>query len=195
MKYSENIRQLDKTGIDMMGFIFHEKSPRHVSEKPEYLPVNTLRVGVFVDKDVNYILSKSREFHLDIVQLHGKESPETCAYLRKNNLEVIKAFHVEDVDADVITSPYSGLCKFFLFDTPCREHGGSGKKFNWKLLDYYHGDTPFLLSGGLNPDSLTELKSFKHPKWAGVDLNSGFELSPGLKDIESLSIFTRTIKL
>ena len=153
MKYAENIRALDKLKPDMTGFIFHPSSPRFADAVPEYMPASSLRVGVFVNSDTDYILYKVKEFGLDIVQLHGNESPEQCRAIRSKGIDIIKAFSLKTGNADTVTAPYDGLCRYYLFDTPCAAYGGSGKTFDWTLTESYHGKTPFLLSGGIRPES------------------------------------------
>lgn len=194
MRDAENIRQVEQAGADWMGFIDYERSPRYVEGVPEYLPVSLQKVGVFVNASLPHIQERIADWHLDFVQLHGKESPEFCQQLQATGMKVIKAFSLrtpEDVQA---TEDYIPFCDYFLFDTPCQGYGGSGKSFDWELLTHYQGSVPFLLSGGLNPTSLEALAAFHHPRWAGIDLNSGFEQAPGMKDASSLSTFIHSFK-
>lgn len=194
MRDAENIRQVEQTGADWMGFIDYDRSPRYVEGIPEYLPASLQKVGVFVNASLPHIQERIADWRLDFVQLHGKESPDFCQQLRPTGVKVIKAFSLrtpEDVQA---TEEYVPYCDYFLFDTPCKEYGGSGKAFDWKLLTHYQGSVPFLLSGGLNPTSLKALSAFHHPRWAGIDLNSGFEQAPGIKDTASLSTFIHSFK-
>ncbi len=194
MKYADNIRALDKLKPDMTGFIFHPSSPRFVETIPEYMPSSSLRVGVFVNSETDYILHKVETFGLDMVQLHGNESPEQCKFIHSKGIDIIKAFSLKTDNADIITSPYDGLCRYYLFDTPCAVYGGSGKTFDWTLTHSYHGKTPFLLSGGIRPESLKAVSSFRHPSFAGIDINSGFETVPGIKDTETISEFIRQLR-
>lgn len=194
MKYADNIRALDQIKPDMTGFIFHHASPRYVEKLPEYMPSSSLRIGVFVNSDTGYILNKVNEFGLDMVQLHGNESPDECRILRREGIGIIKAFQLKTNNADTITAPYDGLCQYYLFDTPCAAYGGSGKTFDWKLTDSYHGKTPFLLSGGIKPESIKQISSFRHPSFAGIDINSGFETYPGMKDTEAISNFINHLR-
>lgn len=194
MKHAGNIRALDKLKPDMTGFIFHPSSPRFADAVPEYMPSSSLRVGVFVNSDTDYILYKVKEFGLGIVQLHGNESPEQCRVIRSKGIDIIKAFSLKTDNADSITAPYDGLCRYYLFDTPCTTYGGSGKTFNWTLTQSYHSKTPFLLSGGIRPESLEQISSFHHPSFAGIDINSGFETVPGLKDIEAIGEFIKQLR-
>ena len=187
MRDAENIREVEALGIDMMGFIFYPKSSRYFSEQPAYLPQKCKRVGVFVNEDVENIKKIADNYALDFIQLHGHESIEDVQKLQDR--KVIKAFNIatkEDLDATV---PYVGLVDYFLFDTKGPSVGGNGEKFDWSILDAYNGDTPFLLSGGIGPDDAERIKTFRHPKCIGIDLNSRFEIEPGIKDIVKLKTF------
>ena len=192
MREAANIRAVDDLFPDLMGFIFYEKSPRHVSDVPEFLPRHAERVGVFVDAESEHILSHAREFGLQYVQLHGSESPELCRMLRSRGLKVIKAFSISSPCDVMRASEFLDCCDMFVFDTKCKSMGGSGRTFDWKFLDAYIGNVPFLLSGGIGPD--TDLGVFSHPMLAGYDLNSRFEISPGLKDVTALETFINKIR-
>lgn len=195
MRDADNIREVEALGIDLMGFIFWPKSSRYVSERPAYLPTKCRRVGVFVDEDAEVVLRKVEEYGLDFIQLHGHESPEYIRALKSQlvNLSTIKAFNIaarEDLEA---TAPYEGLADCFLFDTKGKCVGGNGEKFDWSVLSSYRGETPFLLSGGIGPDDAERVKAFRHPKCAGIDINSRFEVSPALKDINKLKTFLQSL--
>ncbi len=194
MTDGENIRQVEETGVAMMGFIFYPPSPRYVRERPGYLPVKTKRVGVFVNEDSEQVLMRVKSFGLDYVQLHGNESPEYCFDLFEAGVKLIKAISISSSEELKQTTGYEGLCEFFLFDTPTPNYGGSGKAFNWELLREYRGKTPFLLSGGIQPDSAEAIKSFYHPCFVGLDLNSRFELRPGIKDVKRIQSFLEALK-
>lgn len=189
MREAENIRAVEQLSIDWMGFIFWPKSSRYVSERPTYLPTRCRRVGVFVDAPLADVLQKVQEYGLDIVQLHGNESPEYAMKLQGCSL--IKAFNIASPEDLVQTKAYEGIVDYFLFDTKGKSVGGNGEKFDWSVLEAYTGDTPFLLSGGIGPDDAERVRQFNHPRLAGIDLNSCFELSPGLKDITKLKHFLR----
>lgn len=196
MREADNIRAVEQTGIQWMGFIFYPPSSRYVSERPAYLPASVKRVGVFVNESVENIVERVPLFGLDLIQLHGKETPEFCQTLldtlRKSTdkvPELIKAFSVKEEEELKQTEAYAPYCQYFLFDTPCHTYGGSGQTFNWQVLSAYHGKTPFILSGGLSPKQLDALKGFSHPQWAGIDLNSGFETRPAYKDASLLQEF------
>ena len=187
MREADNIRAVEALGIDMMGFIFWPKSSRYVSQRPDYLPKRVKRVGVFVDEDPEQVKRLADDYALDYIQLHGQESPSYIFQLR--GLHVIKAFNISIAEDLLQTQPYEGLVDCFLFDAKGKSVGGNGEKFNWDVLDAYQGATPFLLSGGIGPDDAERVNAFYHPKCIGIDLNSRFELSPGLKDVAKLKEF------
>jgi len=187
MRNAENIRKVEAMGIDLMGFIFWPKSKRYVSERPSYLPTNCKRVGVFVDEDIEQVKRIADEYELDFIQLHGQESPTYIRLL--DNRKIIKAFNIAATGDFALTEAYEGVADYFLFDTKGKSVGGNGEKFDWSLLSTYDGNTPFLISGGIGPDDADLLKTFHHPRCIGIDLNSRFEITPGLKDIDDLRIF------
>lgn len=194
MREPENIRAIEQAGADWMGFIFFPQSVRHVSHRPEYLPEQCRRIGVFVNESSENILLKAQEFGLHHIQLHGRETPEQCRKLKAAGLGIIKVFSIaREIDLRPVGC-YEGICDYFLFDTACSGYGGSGKTFNWNILQAYRGKTPFLLSGGLRPGSLSSLLQFKHEQWAGIDLNSGFETAPALKDAAAVHTFINQLK-
>ena len=195
MREAENIREVEALGIDMMGFIFWPKSSRYVSERPDYLPKHVKRVGVFVNEDPEQVKRLAADYRLDYIQLHGQESPEQISHLSPltSHLSIIKAFNIATAEDLLQTQPYEGLVDLFLFDTKGKSVGGNGEKFDWDVLDAYHGSTPFLLSGGIGPDDAERVNAFHHPKCIGIDLNSRFELAPGLKDINKLKEFLKFV--
>ena len=143
MRDTENIREAEALGINLMGFIFWPKSSRFVSERPAYLPNRVKRVGVFVNEDIETVKSLSDEYNLDYIQLHGHESPEYVAQMER---PVIKAISVNDRDDIATYKAYEDVVEYFLFDTKCLSVGGSGKQFDWSILQRYHGSVPFLPS-------------------------------------------------
>lgn len=194
MREADNIHALEQSGVDLIGFIFYPKSPRYVAEKPYYLPSSAKRVGVFVNETLDTITSIANLYELDFIQLHGNESPEECRNLRKTGKKIIKVFSISSKNDLSATKNYEGVCDYFLFDTKCPDYGGSGKQFDWSVLENYTGNTPFLLSGGIDIDSIDALKVFQHPQLAGYDLNSKFEISPALKDIALIERFLSVLK-
>ncbi len=193
MRDSENIRAIEQTKADLMGFIFHPKSPRFVASLPEYMPKKQKRVGVFVNASLEQILTKAQKFSLEYIQLHGDEPPAFCSELKNRGLKVIRAQRIANAD-DIIRAESYNMADLMIFDTKTELYGGSGKKFNWQLLENYKGCVPFLLSGGIRSDTFEEIKAFFHPQFAGIDLNSGFEISPALKDVGKLNNFIEKIK-
>ncbi len=195
MRDSANIQALSALDVDIMGMIFYEKSPRYVTNPPEVdLPETMDKAGVFVNAGFDEIMDKASTFALDIIQLHGRETPELCARLKNRGLTVFKAFGIDENFDFNRTKEYEDSVSLFVFDTKTKGYGGSGKKYNWKKLNEYQGETGFLLSGGITPDDLTAILSFRHPQFAGIDLNSGFEIEPGIKDIQRLERFIKSFR-
>lgn len=191
MRDADNIRASEELGIDWLGFIFWPKSSRYVAAPPAYLPQRAKRIGVFVDASIDDVLQHVADYGLYAVQLHGHESPEYIKALSvaHHQLPIIKAFNIA-APADLEqTKPYEELVDYFLFDAKGKSIGGNGTQFDWTVLNDYHGQTPFLLSGGIGPDDAEHVKAFRHPQLAGIDLNSRFEVAPALKDIQKLTTF------
>lgn len=195
MKNTQNRQEVEKLDVDFMGYIFYPLSKRYVGEKPDTGLFNSEKpkVGVFVDENAFEILALSKNLGFEWVQLHGKENPLTCQMLKKQGLKIIKAFSIDEKFNFASTEQYAKVTNFFLFDTKTKTHGGSGKKFDWSILDKYKGHTPFFLSGGIGPNDIQSIREVNHPKLTGVDLNSGFEEEPGLKNIEILKKFIDNI--
>ncbi|MFI3259712.1 MAG: phosphoribosylanthranilate isomerase [Rikenellaceae bacterium] len=194
MREAENIASVEALGIDLMGFIFYAKSPRFVRERPSYLPTQCRRVGVFVNESVERVKELIEEYELDFVQLHGGESVEFCRELRESGVAIIKAISISEADDLAKATPYVGECDMLLFDTKCDGHGGSGVQFDWSILAGYRGETPFLLSGGIEIGSVETLREFSHPQLVGYDVNSRFELEPALKDVALVEAFLEGVK-
>ena len=159
------------------------------------------RVGVFVDDMVQNIVTRVVNYHLDYVQLHGNEPREMCENLRltldpdiRPGIKIIKAISVSDASDIQKYKEYVGAVDLFLFDTKCKTVGGSGRQFDWQVLEQYDGEIPFLLSGGIGPEDASRLHAFHHPKCIGIDLNSRFEIEPGVKDVEKLKGFLHEIQ-
>lgn len=202
MREPDNIREVATTGIDWMGFIFYARSPRFIKNKSdeETARIKAIRessvrtVGVFVNATSEYMQEMAQKYTLDYLQLHGNESPEACYELQKRGYAVIKAFSIASEEDLAATVGYEGRVDYFLFDTKCNNYGGSGKQFDWSVLAAYIGQTPFLLSGGIQPESVEAIRNFRHPRFAGIDLNSGFETEPGIKNARQLKTFIEKIK-
>ena len=194
MRDADNIRAVEALGVDWMGFIFYPPSKRYVDQLPAYLPNASKRVGVFVNESLETILEKIELFQLDIVQLHGDESPAFCSHLAQHRIQIMKAFGIAESFPSKKIAEYEGSCDYFLFDTQTPTYGGSGRKFNWDILQNYQGSTHFLLSGGIDPDDAQAIQEFSHPLCIGVDINSQFELLPANKDIQSIEQFLKSLK-
>ncbi len=198
MRQPGNIAQVARLAPDLMGFIFYEPSPRWVGglapEALDVLPPETRRVGVFVDAPEETILETARRYGLDFVQLHGSESPEMCARLRAGGRGVIKAFGVAAPQDAARAADYDGTCDLYIFDTRSAAHGGTGRKFDHRLLAAYTGSTPYLLSGGIGPEDARTLIVQNDPQCAGLDINSRFETAPGTKDPEAIRKFMNSVK-
>ena len=151
-----------------------------------------LDIGVFVDASLEDVRQHIRDYGLNLVQLHGKESPDYVSDLKP--FPVIKAFNIATADDLLQTKAYEGIADYFLFDTKGKTIGGNGEKFDWSVLNHYQGTTPFLLSGGIGPDDAESVKTFQHPKCIGIDLNSRFEIEPALKDVGKIKRFLEKIK-
>lgn len=212
MTDGENIRKVAALGVNWIGIIFWPESPRYVKQInipagiiPDRgtltLEKNGLKtVGVFVNDSVQNIVTRIVNYQLDLVQLHGKETPTFIRNLKATvlpeiqpQLKIIKAISVSsESDIDQYQA-YQDCVDYFLFDTKCQSIGGSGQQFDWDMLKHYQGEKPFLLSGGIGPNDTKRIITFHHPKCIGIDLNSKFEIKPGIKDTEVLSQFIHQI--
>jgi phosphoribosylanthranilate isomerase len=194
---SEFLHRIDEMHIDFMGFIFYPKSKRYVesklmAEQIQTIPKSIKKIGVFVNEDIKNVLQTTKRYALDFVQLHGDEDVSFVKNL-SGEIPVIKAFRVdENFDFDE-TRLFENICTYFLFDTKDKLYGGTGKKFDWQLLERYKGTTIFLLSGGISPDDASRINQISHPKFAGIDINSGFETEPGIKNIDQIKNFINQI--
>ena len=206
MRDGQNIYDVEALGVDWIGMIFWPKSPRYVSMIPTHAGIipdrapeikkESKRVGVFVDEMAQNIITRAVNFNLDFIQLHGNETPTLIRNLRatldpdlRPGIKFIKAISVSSVEDIASYKQYETCMDYFLFDTRCKTVGGSGQQFDWSVLDSYDGSKPFLLSGGIGPDDYERVKSFHHPMFVGIDLNSRFEIEPGIKDVQALKRF------
>lgn len=211
MREPENIRALNTLGVDMMGLIFYPKSPRYVRSIPVSAGIvpdratNLQRskaklVGVFVNEMPQTVITQAYNYQLDYIQLHGEESPIYIDNLKRTlvpdilpDVKIIKALSIREADDVKRWRQYEGHVDMLLFDTKCKTIGGSGEQFDWSVLQGYDGDIPFLLSGGIGPQDIESIKQFRHPMFAGIDLNSKFEDAPAHKDIDKLQQFITSI--
>ena len=197
----KQLQQLDGLDIDFAGLIFYKDSPRYVGDKiaAEDLKNSDFdlkKVGVFVNADYDEIMKVVEDYGLDVVQLHGDESPDLCEELSEE-VEVIKAFKVKDskVSIDEMVADYDEVCDYYLFDTASSElEGGTGKQFDWKVLSKAKIEKPFFLSGGIGVDDVKKVKAFKHPDYYAVDINSKVEKEPGVKDMGLVLQFRQGLK-
>ena len=203
MRNPDNIKDLLTLPVDWMGLIFYEKSSRNVpnSAAKDILAASEgkiKRVGVFVNEDIETVVQKVATFKLTYVQLHGKESPDYCYDLLAksaktfgcgDDLQIIKAFSVDENFDFAQTKGYEPYVNYFLFDTKGKNPGGNGFTFDWTLLKKYTGNLSFLLSGGLDEFSAAAINTLDLPKLVGVDVNSKFEIAPALKDVVMVSRF------
>ena len=199
MTDASNIRQVAETGVDWIGMIFWQPSSRccHDPGVAQTIPEGIQRVGVFVDEEVETIVRRTEECGLNRVQLHGRETATSIRQLRQRlpqGVEIIKAISILTLDDMALAKAYEPLVDYLLFDTKCKTVGGSGRQFDWSILNHYQGQRPFLLSGGIGPDDARRLAAFSHPQLAGYDLNSRFETAPGIKNVEALRQFLKERK-
>jgi phosphoribosylanthranilate isomerase len=195
----ENLKELIQLPLDYMGFIFYSKSARFVGEAfdariTKMIPSHIRKVGVFVNESLLRVLELANKYQLDVIQLHGDESPEMCKAIQDSGFEVFKAFQLNDTFQFSLLEDYHKKCDCFLFDTKSESYGGSGKKFNWQILEKYNGETSFFLSGGIGLDDVEAVNAFQHPKLKGLDVNSGFEKSPALKNVVWVKEFLKSVR-
>jgi phosphoribosylanthranilate isomerase len=194
-----NVKELAEAKPDFIGFIFYPGSPRFIGEEPgmalfSNVPQGIKRVGVFFNEGNSKILDLSVINGLDIVQLHGNESPVSCSRLKSSGLTLIKTFNIDNDFSFELLKEYIPACDFFLFDTKSKIPGGSGRKFNWRKLDEYSLEKPFFLSGGIGPEDTHVIKTIRNRGFFAVDINSCFEISPGIKDVGLVKTFINEIK-
>ncbi len=219
MRYPDNIAAVQSLGVDLIGLIFYPKSPRFVESVQVHAgimpdspsPVNGVAssedgghtprlVGVFVNEMPQTVITHAVNYNLSFVQLHGDESAAYIRNLRATlvpelcpDIKFIKVLNIREADDVKRWREYEGVADMLLLDTKCKMRGGSGEKFDWSVLDAYDGSLPFLLSGGIGPDDVERVRRFNHPRCAGIDLNSRFEIEPALKDVERLRAFIKEI--
>ncbi|MEM9001433.1 MAG: phosphoribosylanthranilate isomerase [Bacteroidota bacterium] len=196
MKY--NIKEVAALQPDYLGFIFWKPSKRFFEGTIPPLPAQTKKIGVFVDAPIKEVFEKANTYSLYGVQLHGKESPEYCKKLKPTEFAIIKVFSmVNDFDFSVLRE-YEDVCDYFLFDTQGKLPGGNGYIFDWSVLKNYCSTKPYFLSGGIGPEEVEQLRSFFKSPESGychaIDINSRFELRPGLKNTDTLKEFKKLLR-
>ena len=201
MKFPDNIAEIGALQPDFMGFIFYPNSKRFVGtdfshKSLEKLPEAIKKVAVFVNEDVNRMVEIQKQFSFDFVQLHGSESVTDCEFLQSKNIKIIKAFSIDETfDFDILNA-YELVCDYFLFDTKTPDFGGSGKIFNWQLLENYKLNKPFFISGGLNLETIEKIRKLNYPQLIGLDFNSQLEdedLKKNKEKVTEVIRETRTI--
>lgn len=201
MTQPEQINQLADMGVTFAGFIFYPKSPRYVLHNMSTDQIHKIKsinkVGVFVNATVEEVLKKVDECRLHMVQLHGDESPKYCERIA-DYISVIKAFRLSDNDSiEWMMRPYMDVVDMFMFDTMGAGYGGTGKKFDWSILKNVEIDKPFFLSGGIEPGDEASLKDFTKQavakKLFSIDINSKFEVNPGVKDLKKVEKFVKKL--
>jgi phosphoribosylanthranilate isomerase len=185
MRDRQNIIDLADLHPHYMGFIFYDASPRFVGHDfvMPLLPESTIKVGVWVNEAHTEILSTAEKHQLEAVQLHGNESPATCAAIHEQGYTVIKAFSIDEDFDFGFTKDYTSVVDYFLFDTKGQYFGGNAKSFNWDLLKNYTYSRPYFLSGGINNQNIDKALKLRDQRLHALDLNSGLEISPGFKDL------------
>jgi phosphoribosylanthranilate isomerase len=186
MQEPENIRQIAATNPDYMGFILYEKSPRYIGSHfklPSDFPQGIKRVGVFVNASTEQMELVADELSLDYLQLHGDESVEQVRELKNKGFKIIKVFSIGDSYDFSVVEPYEDFVDFFLFDTKGKYYGGNAQRFDWRILEKYNQRVPFFLSGGLSPENINEIREVSGLNIHALDVNSGVEDSPGVKNV------------
>ncbi|MGD2033534.1 MAG: phosphoribosylanthranilate isomerase [Bacteroidales bacterium] len=198
MRDEENIRQIVALRPDYIGFILYPGSKRYVGDDFSLtisIPDVVQKTGVFVNELIPEVFRWINRLNLDLIQLHGEESPEYCTELSNMDVKVIKAFGIDEKFDFSSLEAYESCCDYFLFDTKSDLYGGTGKQFNWNLLEDYNYDIPLFLSGGIGPDDDEIIQH--HSRIAnihGIDINSRFEISPGIKNPAALKAFFHKLR-
>ncbi len=197
MKHASNIAAAADLRPAYLGFIFYAKSPRYIGEVSaeliKYVPSSIKTTGVFVDEDLEMVKAYIFKHQLKAVQLHGREDAAYCQEIKLTGVETIKAFGLDaNFDFDQLAK-YENVVDYFLFDTRTAQHGGSGKVFDWKLLQDYALAKPYFLSGGIDIHHAENIRNINDPRLYALDINSKFELEPGLKDINKIKEFKKIV--
>jgi phosphoribosylanthranilate isomerase len=196
----DQLQQLQEMGVDFAGLIFYENSKRFVGnklsdQKSEIRNLKIKKIGVFVNAEIDTIKKEVNEYGLTYVQLHGDESTEFCREV-KDFVHVIKVIRINDQsDLEKELTVFEEACDYLLFDTDSKQYGGTGKQFNWNRLIQPDVKKPFFLSGGIGLEDVDKVKSFHHGMLYAIDVNSRFETSPGIKNLEQVEVFLEGIKL
>ena len=199
---ADQLHQLDEIGVDYAGLIFFRQSARYMLDKllttdVQDLSLSLQKVGVFVNASEEFINAQVELYGLDLVQLHGDETPAFCKHI-SSTVSVIKAFRItkyNEQNIDWMIKPYEEVCDYYLFDTNRKgAYGGTGEKFDWEILNNNIINKSFFLSGGIGVADVENVKAFHHPFLYAVDINSMVEIEPGIKDMEQVKMFVQEIK-
>lgn len=180
----------DLDEVDYFGFIFYPGSPRYVEHTPG---ISKEKVGVFVNASSEFIHQKIKEEALNVVQFHGNESAKEIRKI-KANVTKWKALGIQSASDFEACKAYEGIVDAFLFDTKSKQYGGTGKSFDWEILEEYTGETPFFLSGGISIGHVDRIQKMQHPQFIGIDLNSLFEIAPKQKNVPLIETFIKQLK-
>ncbi len=199
LRDTENVREVIGVSPDYTGFIFYSGSPRYAGEKLsdellQLVPDSIKKVGVFVDEPLESVFHIAGMNRLDMIQLHGNENAEYCKDIKQQGYDIIKSIMIGDGFKYRNMEQYIGVIDFFLFDTKGMLYGGSGMAFDWQVLNDYPFRTPFFLSGGLSLENIEQVLNIQSPHLAAVDVNSRFEISPGIKDVNKLIALKEKLK-
>lgn len=182
-----------RAGADALGFVFHPASPRHIFPEQataiiRHLPPFVQTVGLFVNEGQDTVNATADQCGLDIVQLHGDETPEYCGTIRRR---IIKAFRVKDVTSiDAMKDYHVAACLLDAWSPAA--HGGTGRTFNWEIAACAAAASDIILAGGLTPDNVAD--AIRRVRPYAVDVSSGVESAPGRKDQSLISSFIRAAR-
>jgi phosphoribosylanthranilate isomerase len=199
MKYEDNLKALSALSPDYMGFIFYERSKRFVGENfdekiLDLINPYIIRTGVFVNHTEEYILKKAERYKLNVIQLHGDESPELCESLRKKGFQIVKVFQTDKKFDFKTTTPFNEVADYFLFDTKSENYCLNFNSFDWSIFKKYDNKKPIFLSGGIGPESIEEIKKLDGLNIHALDINSKFEISPAIKDVKKITEFISQVR-
>lgn len=198
MRQRENVKDVSAAQPDYLGFIFYPRSKRYVGEPEPSLfrevPPNIRKVAVFVNEQISTIRTLVEKYSIDLVQLHGNESPNDCRKLQSAGLQIIKAFGVDENFDFKAVKPYLPHCNYILLDTKSENHGGTGRKFNWNKISEYPYEIPLFLSGGISVADVSQIRQLSDSRLYAVDINSCFENSPGFKNPDLVHQFIQELK-
>ena len=221
MRDPENIRAVSALDIDWMGFVFWRDSPRYLQQissrtgtLPDYSSLrddamrkkadgkkDILRVGVFVDDMPQNIVTRVVNYRLDIVQLHGDESPVMMENLRRTidpdihqGIKLMKTIYVGCADDLKCCADYAGVADYFLFEPKKPADADTKSLIDWDVLAAYDGQVPFILGGDIGPDDVERLRHFTHPSFCGISVDAQFETGYAMKDVVALKAFVERLR-